>query len=173
MRNKFPFLKRFATLWFRWHSVTLALVFITACAISSKRSGESAKTEAAVLAALELENKTASTSVTIDYELGKDHYQLQVVSDKNTTTVKSYSGKHLLKQGPIVRDKYLLFLNKANLFINTPQNISRKSYPRRGPFRVTVKSGESTKTAEGYRSDDEGSFSRLIREGEFLLYSEN
>jgi hypothetical protein len=38
---------------------------------------------------------------------------------------------------------------------------------------VTLKSPDSTKISKGCRSDGDGAFSRLIREGEFLLYSGN
>lgn len=139
------------------------LTFISACNTTSKKLDEPSDTTRVNL----------NGSITIDYELGRDHYLLQIISQKTAIQVESYLDKHLLKQALISQEKYLAFLNKANRFVDLPRSFSTKNRPCRGPFTVVVKSGDFNKTAKGCRSSDEGSLGRLIREGEFLLYSEN
>ncbi|MEO5970586.1 MAG: hypothetical protein ABIQ95_11715 [Bdellovibrionia bacterium] len=173
MKNNIPLLNLRLPAFFSLYLFSIILSLIAACTSSSKRESALSENTAADLSAEALESKDSNSSVTIDYELGRDHYLFQVVSHKNSIIVKSYLAKQLLKKGPIVENKYLSFLNKANRFIDIPQSRPNKKFPCRGPFTVTVKSGGSIKTARGCRSTSEGSVSRLIREGEFLLYSEN
>jgi hypothetical protein len=174
MKNKLPVSNLRLPTFFSLYLFALLLCLIASCTSLSKREGEPSENTATDLSSAQaLESKESSSSVKIDYELGKNHYLFQVVSHKHTTIVKSYLDNQLLKEGPIIQEKYLLFLNKANRFIDIPQSRPNKKFPCRGPFTVTVKSGGPTKTAKGCRSQSEGSVGRLIREGEFLLYSGN
>jgi hypothetical protein len=118
------------------------------------------------------ENQLKFSSIQIEYELGHDHYSFEVVS-KDSIQVKSYLDKHLLKVGNISREKYLPFLTKSIRLLKAYESSTRKEPNCRGPFKITIKLGESSKTSMGCRNEGEGTFGRLIRDGEFLLYSEN
>jgi hypothetical protein len=41
----------------------------------------------------------------------------------------------------------------------------------RTPYTITVRVGTETQTLQGCRGEDDGGLSRLVRDGEFLLYS--
>jgi hypothetical protein len=118
-------------------------------------------------------DNSLSSSITLDYELGRDHYLFQVTSTPTSISVKSYLDKHLLKEGQVSSKKYLEYFNKVVLFISSPRGGSTKDLPCRGPFTVTLESNGSSKSSKGCRSNGEAGISRLIREGEFLLYSPN
>lgn len=165
MKNSFKYL------------LTGILIWITSCSSSNKQQSPSSPDGVYEQRAPEqsqiIEDKDPTSSVTLNYELGRDHYLFQVVSRKNIIYVKSYLDKQLLKEGKVSPEKYSAYFNKVKLFLSIPQTLSAKNQFCRGPFTVTLKSPDSTKISKGCRSNDDGALSRLVREGEFLLYSGN
>ncbi|MFZ9595773.1 MAG: hypothetical protein ACO3A2_06800 [Bdellovibrionia bacterium] len=110
------------------------------------------------------------SSVQIEYLLRRTHYSFFMESNTDHGRVKSYLDRQLLKEGRIPPEKCSQFFLKISEFMaHLPEDQGRSSC--QSPFKITYKKGELVRVSEGCRSSDSGSFSKLIREGEFLLYS--
>jgi hypothetical protein len=115
--------------------------------------------------------------VEIEYVLGRDHYHFEALARGAQVTATSTINRRVLDQGLISSNRYPEFLQKASHFIQqTQKNPSQQLAQQQGcrtPFVVTVKTQTDTQMVKGCRSTDDGALSRLIRDGEFLLYSKN
>jgi hypothetical protein len=112
--------------------------------------------------------------VDIQYILGRDHYRLLIRAQGNQIVANTYLDKEILEEGAIDSTRYPAFLEKADSFVSQYQGPSLPPQELcRNPFLVTVRIGSDTKTARGCRSKDGGALSKLVRDGEFLLYSKN
>jgi len=120
-----------------------------------------------------------STQVEISYVLGHNQHRFtgQSSSQGNSqgrsqkAEVTTYFEKDIVQQADVDSSKYLGFVTKVVAFAQTPHRIPAQSDECRSPFSVTVKIDEKTYTSDGCRFSDEGGLSRLVRDGEFLLYS--
>lgn len=120
-----------------------------------------------------IETRSSESGVEIHYALGKDHYLLQILASGNSINAKSFLNKKIIEQGDIDPKRYQDFLKKASQFVSIPALPVATIAPCRSPFSVTVRLNQLSKTAAGCRSRDNGALSRLVRDGEFLLYSKN
>lgn len=114
------------------------------------------------------------SQVDIRYSLGHDHYFL-VASAKGGEARAHFSlDKRVVHESPVDYLQYEQYLKRASGVVEslqkTPIQISSSC---RSPFTITILIGNHTQTAQGCRSNDHGSLSRLVKEGEFLLYSKN
>ena len=115
--------------------------------------------------------KLKDSSVSIEYVLGRDKYRFIAQAENEKVTGSTYLDKQLLKKGQIDEQRYPGFYSKASEIV---QNLNRAPASDgfcRSPFILTIRTGGSTQTARGCRSSDDGALSKLVREGEFLLYS--
>ena len=124
------------------------------------------------------------SSVDISYVLGHSHRRF-VAWAKN----ESYGGQTLLdhqifRESGIDRHHYSEYFGKVEQYVNTPRRkpadqgvAGQQSTPVQGddtcrtPFTVTLRVGADTKVLQGCRGADDGTLSHLVRDGEFLLYS--
>jgi hypothetical protein len=113
----------------------------------------------------------SNSSVSIEYVLGRDRYKFVARAENTKVMASTFLDKQLLKRGAIDEQRYPGFFTKASEIV---QNLNRAPAADafcRSPFILTVRTGSETKTARGCRSSDDGALSKLVKEGEFLLYS--
>lgn len=127
-----------------------------------------------------LENPSI-TKIDIYYTLDKQDFRLTLSSDANSAVGKSFLEKKLLKSKSLNKSRYFTFLKKAadltetytgNINSSEPYPV-KSPIPCRTPFTIKIQLESSQYIGRGCRSTDGGSFSRLVNEGEFLLYSGN
>jgi hypothetical protein len=84
-----------------------------------------------------------------------------------------------LKQCQIDTARYQEFLTKVRSFVSQRRAIAStaSSQPSsqslsdcRAPYTITLKNQKDTVQIQGCRVQDEGAFSHLVQEGEFLIY---
>jgi hypothetical protein len=112
-----------------------------------------------------------STQVEISYVLGHNQHRFTAQSSSQKAEVTTYLEKDIVQQADVDSSKYLGFVTKVVAFAQTPHRTPSQFDECRFPFSVTVKIDEKTYTSDGCRFSDEGGLSRLVRDGEFLLYS--
>ncbi len=117
------------------------------------------------------------SSIDIQYILGHEHYRFVATSLENSVTAKSLRDRQIVRNGPIDKNLYTDFFQKASNFIShskSSESSGEKSDSHcRSPFTVTVNIEKETHTTKGCRSTDNGTLSKLVNDGEFLLYSQN
>lgn len=118
-------------------------------------------------------SQVENSSIDIQYTLGRDHHRFVAIAQQNGVTGNTYLEKQVLESGQIKQEKYSDFLKKALSFVQTVQKNAATPMPCRSSFTIKVRLGSDTQTARGCRSSDDGSLSKLVRDGEFLLYSKN
>lgn len=121
-------------------------------------------------------SKALNSSIDIQYDLGRDHYRFHSSQENTSFSGSTFLNRQVLATGPIDADRYPDFLKKASAFV-TQNNQNQKTLNSatlcRSPFIVTVQIEKEVQVARGCRSSDGGELSKLIRDGEFLLYSVN
>jgi hypothetical protein len=113
------------------------------------------------------------SSVTIEYVLGRDSYKISTESSPSGIDMNLSSNKKILEHGQMSRKLYPDFFKKASDFTQQLQMSSSTSNSCRGPFKITIRMGQKTQMGSGCRSRSSSTFSRLVKEAEFLLYSKN
>lgn len=112
------------------------------------------------------------SSVEISYELGHAHRRLWLTTRDQDVFGKNTLNKQLLREGQVDPSGYKQFLQKASDYV---QEVERRPAQELADcpnsFTVTVVIGNSSRTVKGCRQDEPGGLSKLIREGEFLLFS--
>lgn len=114
-----------------------------------------------------------ATQVEISYSLGHNQHRFTAQGSLQKAEVTTYFEQDIVEQANVDSSKYLSFVSKAVAFAQKPHRTPAQTEECRSPFKVTVKIDEKTYTSDGCRFNDEGSLSRLVRDGEFLLYSKN
>jgi hypothetical protein len=116
------------------------------------------------------------SSVEIEYALG--HYQHRFTADGHAgnAQVTTYLERNIVEQALVDPAKYASFVAKDIAFSEKPKRAPTEEAECRSPFKVVIKTGEKntekTYTSQGCRSsDNDGALSRLVRDGEFLLFS--
>jgi hypothetical protein len=116
------------------------------------------------------------SSVEIEYSLG--HYQHRFTADGGLgkAQVTTYLERDVVEHASVDPAKFDSFVIKAIAFSQKPKRAPTEQAECRSPYKVEIKTGpksaEKTYTSQGCRSsDDEGALSRLVRDGEFLLFS--
>ena len=118
-------------------------------------------------------------SVEIVYVLGHDLHRFFATSDatlhENSATAKYTEGHQVLAETKLDPKHYADFHEKALAFVTALRrnvaSLPGKPDKCRNTFTVTVKDGAKLWTESGCRSTDDGAFSRLVRDEQFLLYS--
>jgi hypothetical protein len=122
------------------------------------------------------------SSVEIVYSMGGNEHRFFAAApaaggaEERQPSAKTFVDKQVLKEARIQPAQYLSFLDQASKFVESPKRTpasDTNSGRCRGPFSVTVRIGKDSRSSNGCRSFDEGRLSRLVKDGEFLLYSQN
>ena len=115
------------------------------------------------------------TSVEIEYVLGRSHYRLLFHSLKDSVEAKTIVDKQTIDQSEIDYQPYSEYLQKALVFVRQTQTptTGETSEPSscRTPFKVTIRMSEEIYSTRGCRTRDNGDLSKLVKQGEFLIYS--
>lgn len=113
-----------------------------------------------------------NSTIEIDYLLGHGHYRLSFLADDRIIRGQTYIDKVVLERAVIDPNLYADYLQKILSFARKNPNQSSASSPTcRNPFKVLVQIAEKNYTRQGCRSEDDGTLSKLVKQGEFLLYS--
>jgi hypothetical protein len=149
---------------------TLLAFFISGCNMAQKLPKS---TEAPSLVPMKKIEQAHESRVDIRYSLDRENFRFFASDSQTQVIAKAYFDKKLLKKGKISRNRYLEFLKKAADLIQSCQELPDDGSPCRNPFKVWIQIDQEQYTGSGCRSTDGGALSRLINEGEFLLYSKN
>jgi len=144
---------------------TLLLAFFALCGCSTHPVARDATSDEVAHAEI--------TQVEISYVLGHNQHRFTAQSAAQKAEVTTYLEKDIVQQANVDSAKYLSFVSKVVSFAQKPHRTPAQADECRSPFSVTVKIDGKTYTSDGCRFSDEGSLSRLVRDGEFLLYSKN
>lgn len=170
----FDALKAFAMIW--------CLATVSGCATHPAKPDDSHGNPVDARAQTEL----SDSSVDISYVLGHSHRRFVAWARSESFGGQTLLEHQILRESGIDRHHYTEFLSKVEQFVSTPLRkpadqgaaaATRPSTPPqsgnqcRTPFTVTLRIGTDTKTLQGCRGADEGALSHLVRDGEFLLYS--
>ncbi len=113
--------------------------------------------------------------VDIVYILGHDLHRFIATSRIDGASAQALEDHQVLEDNKVDPKRYAEFYEKALAFVKAPRrtvaSASQKAENCRNTFTVVVKDGEQSWTESGCRSTDDGAFSRLVRDGQFLLYS--
>lgn len=145
------------------------------CGTSRVRSSEADPAEAARNAALAEEQRWGDSSLDINYTLGHLRRKIHMESQGNQIVAQLLLDRTLMKQNSIDPPRYRDFMKKVEEFMNQKRSPSSEAVPTpecRSPFLVNLRSGKDTRILNGCRSSDESSFSHLVRDAEFLIYSQ-
>jgi hypothetical protein len=112
------------------------------------------------------------TSVEINYFLGHNEHRFAAESTTGKAQITTFLERSIVEQATVDPSKYSAFLAKVVTFAEKPKRAPSEEAECHSPFSIIVKIDAKTYTSKGCRSgDNEGGLSRLIRDGEFLLYS--
>ncbi|HAR41958.1 MAG TPA: hypothetical protein DCS07_04900 [Bdellovibrionales bacterium] len=115
-----------------------------------------------------------ASSVEISYILGHSKYRIRMVEHLNGVNAHSSSDGKVLGDGRVDRVKYSEFKLKVSEFMRTARALKRVPAEVEGvcrnPFTVTL-ADTALDTLIGCRGGGDLGIGRLIREGEFLIYS--
>ena len=120
------------------------------------------------------EDAIKSSKVRISYVLGHTHYEFIMESQEGQCQAQLFADRKLLKEAAVDSARYADFLGKAAAYLGTGASSQRTPSSQascRTPYTVTISVSSKSRSDHGCRGHGEGGLSRLIREGEFLLYS--
>jgi hypothetical protein len=88
-------------------------------------------------------------------------------------SAKALEDHELREEAKLDPKRYEDFHAKALAFVKAPRRTVAQSGATgcRNTFTVLVKEGDQSWSETGCRSTDDGAFGRLVRDGQFLLYS--
>ena len=152
----------------RWLPL-IALCIITACATSQKApepsNGQTAQST----------KVGDESSFEISYWLG-EHGEHQLKGSFAPTMdkphVATYLEHEVVEENLVQPEKYNRFIAKVLLFVQRSQRAPSAEHECRSPYAITLKIDGKTMTSKGCREgEDDTLFGKIVREGEFLLYS--
>ena len=122
------------------------------------------------------------SSLEISYFLGHSRYRIQMTEDLTGVSANASTDGKVLGDVRVDREKYLEFKSKIFAFMQSSSGNKRSPAEAdpdcRNPFTITLSDSvaiESSRTHKlvACRSGDDATIGRLIRDGEFLIYSRN
>jgi hypothetical protein len=144
-------------------------LLLTACSGAKSKSDTDSQPQAAVL--------TGHSEINITYTLGHAHRKFEVAGEDGKIHGVTYVDRSLLKESSIDPAKYQAFFQRVSDFVEKgrvpAQNAPKDDAECRNPYSITLVQQKDTKTIKGCRESDEGTFGKLIRDGEFLLFGHN
>lgn len=145
----------------RKHSLITLTLLLAACASPARRE----TVETTLL---------DDSSIEIDYSLGHSQRRLLAEARAGVITGQNYLDRQILREGRIEPAKYSEFFRKASEFATrkpSERAPAQESPACQNPFILKIKLGASTTSLSGCRSADDGGLSRLVKDGEFLLFT--
>lgn len=117
----------------------------------------------------------SETTIDIRYVLRHADRRLTLESDSKGIRGKSLVDGAQLKQCQIDATRYQDFVGKVKNFITQRRSIASTPATTsptdcRAPYTILLKNQKDTLQIQGCRTQDEGAFSHLVQEGEFLIY---
>lgn len=119
------------------------------------------------------------TSVDIHYMLGHSHRQLLIEADAAEIHARCLHDGNQLKQAKLDPPRYQDYLSKVRDFVDKRRSVASDTLtpPQadcRDPYTITLKNTKDIAQVpteiHGCRMKDEGAFSHLVQDGEFLIY---
>ena len=116
-----------------------------------------------------------NSSFEITYYLGEHgQHRLAGFSTHSSPQLAAYLERSVIEERTVRSDQYDDYFSKIVDFAQRTQRAPSQNYECRAPFAIVAKIDGKTYSSKGCRtSKDDSSFSKLLREGEFLLYSKN
>lgn len=121
------------------------------------------------------------TSVRIEYVLGHSHRRIVMEPKNSEIQAESFLEAKSLKRATIDAAHYQTFLTQLKSFVDQHQtrlatggdpSPVRTPTECSAPYTVTVITSNRIIKLDGCRQQDQGAFSHLIQNGEFLIYSQ-
>lgn len=117
----------------------------------------------------------SQSRVEISYVLGHVRRKFIVNAGKDQVWAVTYLEDQILEQGRLDPQQYGKFLSDAHEIASqlqsTPRAPATEGGACRSPFKLTVESDGKVQSAQGCREPGHTGISRLVRKGEFLLFS--
>ncbi len=118
----------------------------------------------------------SDSSVDIIYTLGHNQHRFTAESHSGKFVARTFLDKKLLDENAVDSLNYYDFVHKASNFMGDRRRVASVNNAEslascRAPYTVVIRLSGDAKTYQGCRSIDDGNLSRLVRDGEFLLYS--
>ena len=85
--------------------------------------------------------------------------------------VATFDEREVVDEDKVNAEGYGKFVAHLLGFAQKTQRAPSQEVDCRSPYSISVKIDGKTYTSKGCRDDDGGDFAKLVREGEFLLYS--
>lgn len=117
----------------------------------------------------------SDTAIDIHYVLRHSDRRLTLEAGTQGIHGKSLVDGTQLKQCQIDASRYQEFLTKVRNFMTQRRSIASTPTPGnstdcRAPYTIVLKNQKDTLQIQGCRTQDEGAFSHLVQDGEFLIY---
>jgi hypothetical protein len=85
--------------------------------------------------------------------------------------VATFDEREVVDEDKVNAEGYGKFVAHLLSFAQKTQRAPSQEAECRSPYSISIKIDGKTYTSKGCRDDDGGDFAKLVREGEFLLYS--
>lgn len=113
-----------------------------------------------------------NSQVNISYNLGHSRYRFLAKADSKKAEISSWRDDKVLAKRAIPLSKYLEFADQVHRAVKS-HSATPASGECRTPFRIQMVSKEDQYTVSGCRGESgDEKIGQLIKEGEFLLYTE-
>lgn len=115
---------------------------------------------------------THTERVSISYVLGRSKRKFRIEAKEKQFIVQTILDRQILMEGVIDQERFDSFMRKLTEFVmgfKSPEPLSLESC--RTPFTVEIVIENNLTKIEGCRSPEDTTLSRILREGEFLIYS--
>lgn len=139
-----------------------SLILILASACSHSRPQSEPQTQ----------HELADSEVEINYGLGHTHRKLLIRAQGTEINGKTLVDQQILRENKVETSRYQDFFRKTSEFFEKYQRTPAADLAScRMPFTLTLRVGIQSRALKGCRSGEDGALGRLVRDGEFLLYS--
>lgn len=175
--------------WKLW-SVLFIGAILASCGTHRPRPGNPDPTQARAGSPSGDEGNWNESSLDIQYILGHSHRHIHMQSVSGQARAQVLVDRTLMKENPIEASRYRDFMRKVAEFIDhkrtpamaavtapgsstgvTPP-VNPGSLECRSPYTITLRSGKESYVVNGCRMSEDGSFSHIVKDSEFLVYSQ-
>jgi len=114
------------------------------------------------------------TSLEISYVLGHTVHRFVTTAGQGDILAEQFRDQQLMKQGKIDATKYSALVKQATELVSELRLHPSGNSNCRTPFTLKVRSDHDVQSVDGCRSSDAGAaLGKLIKNAEFLLYSQD
>jgi hypothetical protein len=151
-------------------SILFWAALLAGCATTPAPSPDAAGTPSGKLIRL------SGSFLEINYVRGNNRHRFIATVNGDSVRAECYRDKQLLKARKMDPGKFEELVQQALTLVNTRPLSSTvtATSPCRTPFTLRLKNEDAIKTLDGCRSTDQGvALGKLIKDAEFLVFSEN